>query len=136
MRIHVLAGSDPRLVPGGFRRLAGTALAARSGTDAGALQLPRAGARAEPDDQPDDVGAVTGLRTCPSAGRAAGDLTARDLAPRDLAPGDLARGAGTHRDMSSRLVRDRPPAAENTRNCARSNLSVASDIRDLDQGSA
>ena len=76
----------------------------------GALQLPRAGARAERDEQHDDVGAVTGLRTCPSAGLAAGDLADGDLA---------ARGAGAHRDMASRLVRDRPLAAESARNCAR-----------------
>jgi hypothetical protein len=38
--------------------------------------------------------------------------------------------------MASRLVRDRPLAAESARNCARGNLSVASDVRDLDQGSA
>jgi hypothetical protein len=125
MRIHVLAGSDRWRVPGGIKRLADTALVARSGTVGGALQLPRAGARAERDEQHDDVGAVTGLRTCPSAGLAAGDLADGDLA---------ARGAGAHRDMASRLVRDRPFAAESARNCARGNLSVASDVRDLDQG--
>ena len=132
MRIYVLAGSDPRLVLGGFKRLADTALVARSGTAEGALQLPCAGARAERDDQHDDVGAVTGLRTCPSAGLPAGDLAAEDLAAGDLA----ARGPGAHRDMSSRLVRDRPLAAESARNGARGNLSVASDVGDLDQSSA
>jgi hypothetical protein len=115
MRIHVLAGSDRWRVPGGIKRLADTALVARSGTVGGALQLPRAGARAERDEQHDDVGAVTGLRTCPSAGLAAGDLADGDLAAGDLA----ARGAGAHRDMASRLVRDRPLAAESARNCAR-----------------
>lgn len=121
----MLAGSDPRQVPGGIKRLADMALVGRSGTVEGPLQLPRAGARAERDNQRDDAGAVTGLRTCPSAGLATGDLAAGDLAAGELAAGELAagdlaaRGAGAHRDTSSRLVRDRPPAAESTRNGAR-----------------